>query len=374
MDQQSTSEDEKVPAWPDEPLTDPLADPLGLDDGPQEQPEPDCSSRTHGEDGHSSNHPSDNALDRVDRVSPHANVEAAPQEMITVDDVRFSENSCDSEKVDEDQSVKDGCSRDGHGEQLMENECVDFCESDIGADSARTPPPDSHRDDSEGRNEDGSRPGSKAESSCENNDVSSPLRAEENSADSNYDGGGGGENSDSGKCKSEKVAESHDGSQDGGMDSDRERLGGSDAGDDDTDNKTRRLRAKRRHISGSSDVIAPPPKIKRKCRKNISDDDEEWDRDRERRRRDDSKSSDDEGDDSDSDEDSRRRKIRRRSGAVTGLSAKPKVKNLRRNIRDIISDDKLEDDTLTAQKEEQLRLQRLQEKRVALREYLEQQQ
>ena len=71
-----------------------------------------------------------------------------------------------------------------------------------------------------------------------------------------------------------------------------------------------------------------------------------------------------------SDEESSRKKMKQRSG---GLSAMPKVKNLRKNIRDIMSDDRLEDDTLAAQKEEKLRLQRLQEKRVALREYMEQQ-
>lgn len=78
-------------------------------------------------------------------------------------------------------------------------------------------------------------------------------------------------------------------------------------------------------------------------------------------------------DETNSDGELRRRPLHRRAGA-SGLSAKPKVKNLRRNIREIISDDKLEENTLAAQKEEQLRLQRLQEKRMALREYMEQQQ
>lgn len=84
------------------------------------------------------------------------------------------------------------------------------------------------------------------------------------------------------------------------------------------------------------------------------------------------KMSSDEGDNN-SDGEQMKPQIRRRPGA-SGLSAKPKVKNLRRNIREIISDDKLEENTLAAQKEEQLRLQRLQDKRIALREYMEQQQ
>jgi len=57
----------------------------------------------------------------------------------------------------------------------------------------------------------------------------------------------------------------------------------------------------------------------------------------------------------------------------SNLGARPKVKNIRKNIRDILSEDKLEEDTLAAQKEEKLRLQRLQEKRNALREYMEKQ-
>lgn len=68
------------------------------------------------------------------------------------------------------------------------------------------------------------------------------------------------------------------------------------------------------------------------------------------------------------------KRLQQKRPGATGLSAKPKVKNLRRNIREIIGDDKLEENTLAAQKEEQLRLQRLQDKQQALREYMEQQQ
>lgn len=73
---------------------------------------------------------------------------------------------------------------------------------------------------------------------------------------------------------------------------------------------------------------------------------------------------------SDEEEDSARRG-RVRGGA--SLAARPKIKNMRKNIRDILSEDKLEEGTLAAQKAEKLRLQRLQEKRNAIREYMEKQ-
>ncbi|KAA0187956.1 hypothetical protein HAZT_HAZT000448 [Hyalella azteca] len=75
----------------------------------------------------------------------------------------------------------------------------------------------------------------------------------------------------------------------------------------------------------------------------------------------DSNSSDDEGGRS------------RSKTSSSSLAARPKIKNVRKNIRDILSEDKLEEGTLAAQKEEKLRLQRLQEKRNAIREYMEKQ-
>ena len=81
-------------------------------------------------------------------------------------------------------------------------------------------------------------------------------------------------------------------------------------------------------------------------------------------------SDDDEDDKSNSSDDENSIKKNR---SKANLAARPKIKNIRKNIRDILSEDKLEEGTLNAQKEEKLRLQRLQEKRNAIREYMEKQ-
>ena len=169
---------------------------------------------------------------------------------------------------------------------------------------------------------------------------------------------------------------------------------GTEGATEDDESKSKRLLQKRR-INDTPGLSAPAPKIKRmrkpgadSTKKDQKDDyyqkvqkQKDQKKGKEKSRDDDKKDKAEgkgkkksrdssEEDSSDEEGDSVKKKQRRRSG---GLSAMPKVKNLRRNIRDIMSDDKLEEDTLAAQKEEQLRLQRLQEKRAALREYMEQQ-
>lgn len=381
MDQLKEGEEERVPGWPEEPLMDPLADPLALDDVEREKLEA-LQEEDHNEGDH--------ATEMEDQLQTQPEEGLMEEEMITVDDVRFSEHSGESEKEDDEEIVQNVASDKGQSEELIENECIEMTENDIGAgdNSERTPPSDSQNEiekDSEVRNESNvvdSRLGSEVGSNCENSESGSPARIEENNTDNTIENNGS-VSEDSNNVKSDvcKVGQKEAGTKDDSLDdvdSDKEQqVGGSDGGDEDDENKSKRLKAKRRHVSGATDIIAPAPKIKRKCRKNLSEEEKDTEKEREsekRKKKDDSKSSDEEDDESESDEDSRWRKLRRRSGAVSGLSAKPKVKNLRRNIRDIISDDKLEDDTLNAQKEEQLRLKRLQEKRVALREYLEQQQ
>ena len=172
-------------------------------------------------------------------------------------------------------------------------------------------------------------------------------------------------------------------------------------GEEDGEGGEKRKKGKKR--TGDKVVKAPAPKVKRKCR-------EETEKRKLKQFEDQGSSDDDDSYDSDDSVDGRGRKRRKDRGEgmdltegedctikyislalfllrfaylywiylLTGLSppglgAKPKVKNLRRNIRDILSEEKLEDDTVAAQKAEQLRLQRLQEKRLALREYIEQQ-
>lgn len=364
-------EPEKVPEWAEEPLTDPLADPLSIDD--------DCSGKVDAE--HKDEHSTENNTG-ITEYQPTER-EGMMDEMITVDDVRFSErNESDQEteeKVRSEFSVNK-C-EDGTDDVEMVSQSENLFENDDGAacDSVRTPVDDSQREtDDNGENVNDSATvdaTEKSSSSPENfrysNENSNP--GSNVGSTSNYEKTSNFHQSE--ERRSGSRGENNEDSLDE-MESDREqRTGGSDGGDEDDENKTKRLKAKRRHISGA-EICAPAPKIKRKCRKETDEDkDKESSKSskKDSKRKEDGRSSDDEEYSSDEDSDPRHRKIRRRSG-TSGLSAKPKIKNMRRNIRDIISDDKLEDDTLTAQKEEQLRLQRLQEKRLALREYLEQQQ
>lgn len=366
-------EPEKVPEWAEEPLTDPLADPLSIDE--------DYSEKVEAE--HKDEPPTENSTGNTG-YQP-AEREGTMDEMITVDDVRFSEhNESDKEETEEKARSEFSANKIGDASEdvEMESHSDNLFENDDGAagDSVRTPVDDSQRETEHDRE---SVNDNAATDDVTEKNSNSPENFRYSNEDSNPGSNVGSTSSNdktsnfhqSEEKRSGSRVENNEDSLDE-MESDREqRTGGSDGGDEDDENKTKRLKAKRRHISGA-EICAPAPKIKRKCRKEADDDkDKESSKSskKESKRKEDGRSSDDEEYSSDEDSDSRHRKIRRRSG-TSGLSAKPKVKNMRRNIRDIISDDKLEDDTLTAQKEEQLRLQRLQEKRLALREYLEQQQ